>query len=674
MAIVITFAGSSIVRPGAYSRTLIASGAAAQAQLGIVALIGESTSGPQFQTGNLAASTFSPTQFQTIVDTYGSGELVDMAKLCLNASADPQISGGAQQLILVKTNPGATAELETIAGYTYTFAVTATTLATPAGSVYINTITGNLFTVSTTAAPSATTIVALGGNPPAATGTLTKVSGTGDATIAYSTYVASAPTTYGTLLALDPGVNGNLINTAITTIAGQVVITVTDAGQGITEVSSPIGGNADMILTATATPGLTAATVTTTATTLTTTITGGTQSPLSIQLSQFETINQLANYIASIPGYTCTVPNPTNGNLSPSVMDLVAGVSIFTAYTFVQNAYDVSQYFQGSTLVSFTPTATFGLPVNMNTTYLAGGTLGGTSAADVQAAIDALQGVQCNFIVPCFSQNATADIPTGFTDPTSTYTIAGIIAGLRAHVAAMSSVTGRKERQGFVGYRDTFVNQLTAASTFTYPRIQMHIAEFNVQVASGATGWKQPHSSAVAAAGMKAAAVVGLPNTFKQPNILAFRSPFGDFDPEINGDEALLGNLTFVENNPNGGFRYVLDNSTYAQTLDAWFYARPSVIYAADTAARTIRLNTETFVGQRNSDISPETIKNLLIKVMSSLLASGITVADATSGGKGYTVLNVQIIGSIVYVDVTLVIVEGIEFILNTITVQQANS
>jgi len=63
---------------------------------------------------------------------------------------------------------------------------------------------------------------------------------------------------------------------------------------------------------------------------------------------------------------------------------------------------------------------------------------------------------------------------------------------------------------------------------------------------------------------------------------------------------------------------------------------------------------------------------NLLIGVFDSLKSAGIIVGDTNTGGRGYKDLKVRIRGSIVEIDVTLALVEGLEFILNTIRVQRA--
>lgn len=596
MAIIVNFAGASLRKPGAYSRTKIASSGAADAQLGVVALIGEAEEGPAFNAADLEASAYGPDQFADIQNQFGSGELVDMAKLSLSPSSDPQIAGGAQKLYLLKTNTGTKASL-------------------------------------------------------------------------------ALPTSYGSISAKLAGKNGNKISAQIQVTGSTAVVTVSRSDLGISEISEPLGNK--VVMTLECTDGVaSAATVTIASGVLTTSITGGSASPLSIKLSDFVTVGQLVEYINSIPLYSAAVGSAAGAvNMSPSVMDSQSSATILAApRDLKRDLQDVKDFFASSGLVDFSATATAGLPTTMVKTFLAGGAKGSTTAAQVTAAFDALAKVRVNFVVPLFSQDATADIAAGLTEASSTYTISGVLAGLRSHCAQMSTVKGRKERQGFAGVKAAYSAAKQAASDNAYNRLQLAFQEVQVLAADGSTPYKQPHALAVISAAMKAAAVVGLPNTFKAPNILAFRAPSGDFDPETQADDAIDANLCFVERAPGGGFRFVLDNSTYAQTKDAWFNARPSVIYAADTAALSIRLNTETFVGLRNSDVTTETIKNLLVSVMDNLRASGIIVPDAASGGRGYKDLSVRIEGSIVRISVTLVLVEGLEFILSDITVQRASS
>ena len=592
MAIIVNFNGSSLLHPGSYSKLIVAPGAAAAPQLGVVALVGEADEGAAFDASNLDASAFGPDEFSTILNTYGSGELVDMAKLALSPSADTDITGGAQKLYLIKTNSG------------------------------------------------------------------TKAS-------------AALPTSYGTLSAKKAGSPGNKISSQVAVTGSTVVITVSKSEDGISEISSPLGNQ--VVMSIQCTDGVaSAATLSIVNGVLTTVITGGSASPLNIKLSDFATIGQLVEYIASMPLYTATVGSaPGATNMPNSVMDAQSALNILLSANIKRDLQDVKDFFASSGLVDFSATATSGLPTTLAKTFLSGGAKGSTTASSVTNAIDALSRVRVNFIVPLFSRDATADIAAGLTEAASTYTIAGTAAALRSHVAQMSTTPGKKERQGFVGIQDTYVNQKKFASDYSHARMQYLIQQVLVSVQSGNVK-KAPHAAAVISAAMKAAANVGLSNTFKAPNCSAFYSPSADFDPEIQSNDAINANLCFIEKNPQGGFRFALDNSSYALAKDAWVYARPSVLYAADTAALSIRLNTEAIVGKRNSDIGKPQVEQLMISVMDSLRSAGIIVADKSSGGKGYKDLVVTINGSIVTIGITLILVENYEFVLSNLQVERA--
>lgn len=599
MAISILFAGANIVRPGSYSSTSIADGGTASPAVGVLALIGEANEGIPFasETG-LNAVTFGPDELQAITDKYGSGELVDMAKLAISPSNDPQIQGGAQELILIKTNASTNASL----------------------------------------------VIKQSTNP------------------------------YGTVSDPSGGVDGNGITIGIAVATNQATITVSDTVNGNTVVSAPLGNNPAITLSCNDGTA-SVATATITATTLSTTITGGTTAhPLSIPLAQYTTLAALVAYINAQGGYVATVAGSTasqTGLLPPSVLDTITAQDIKTApYSVKKDAYEVAQFFaNGQSIVNFTPTLTAGLPSTLATTYLSGGALGGTNMASIQAGLDALLKRRVNYIVPCFSRDATSDITAGVTDPTSTYTIASIYAAVVSHCNQASTVKGRKERRGAIGFKDSFANSQAASANINSARVSLMIQDVDVSTANGVV-LKQPHALAVAGMAMKCSAPFGLSNTFKSPAIFGFSHV--DFDPETMAEQAINANITFVENAPGGGFRFELDNSTYASQTNAWVYNRPSVLDAADLCAYIIRINTEVFVGQRNSDINEPAVENKLTSIFDSLRSAGLIVGDAASGGKGYKDLQVTIAGSIITINVTLVLVENYEFILNNLKVQRA--
>ncbi len=593
MAITINYSGASLVKPGAYSRIIVAAGAAAQAQLGVVAIIGESSQGTPFsaETGPSAVA-YSPSQFNAIATKYGTGQLVDAAKLVFGPSNDPQILGGAQILYTLKTNQSVASSL-------------------------------------------------------------------------------SLPSAYGTLTAQNAGTAGNSISVNVTQSSGQDVITVTNTITGVQEVSGLLGGDGALSIQVTA-GGVTAATLTITSTAITTAITGTGASPLNIPINQYATLGQLAGYISAQPGYTCSVLNSHTAN-PPTVLDRVSAANILPSpLTVNQDAYDVAQYFSLSAIVNFTQNTFVGIPSALITTFLTGGALGGTSQANIQSCLDALSGTRVNFVVPLFSQDATLDFPLLNTDPTSTYTISSTLAALNTHCLQNSTIKGRMERQGYGGFLGTYLNAKLQSATLGSARVSLQFQQVDITSSLGALYKAQPHMLAVCNAGMKAAAVVGLSNTFKLVNIDGFSVPDNDFNPATQADDAIINNLTFVEAAPGGGFRFVLDNSTYGQVLNAWIYNRPAVLYAADTLSYSIRLNMETFVGQRNSDISTETVKNLLTSVLDGARASGIIVADTLTSGKGYSNLVVSFTGSVINTSVTVSLVENIEFCLSDISVQRA--
>lgn len=599
MSIRITYAGASLLRPGAYSDVQVADGALASPSLGVIALIGEADSGKPFSAeSGIDAVTFGPDEFAAIQAKFKSGELVDAAKLAITPSNDPQIRGGAQQILLIKTN--------------------ATTQA--------------------------------------------------------SASMLKSTASYGDVKAKNWGKTGNNLAFAVKSGGtGSVIIEVSSLTANITESSGPIGNNTVMTVNCTDSVASTA-TLSIAAKTLTTTVLGGTAQSLAIDLSTFSSLTQLANYINAQSGYTATLANNAAGNLPVAALDRVLAVDCKVPAAIKKDAFEVRDFLSKSSLVEFSADATngfVGLPSLQTKTFLSGGVTGGTTGAAIQNAIDACLKRRVNFVVALFSNDAATDIASSHTDSSSTYTINAVHAGLIAHVNQASTVKGRKERQAFAAFQGSFAASKEVSANLNAARVSLCINNVDVlSASSGLVSTMQPHMQAVLAAGMKASAAIGLPNTYKFANVLGVSHQ--DFDAETQADEAIAANLCFMEKGPNGGFRFVVDNSTYASDLNAWIYNRPAVQYAADTLSYIIRLNTETFIGRRNSDVSEETIKNQLVGILDQAKSLGIIVSDNNTGGKGYKDLKVKINGSIVNVDVTVALVEGIEFILDSIKVQRA--
>ena len=684
MALYISYHGTSLFQLGAYSYTTIAAGAPADAQLGVVALIGEANEGPAWtaETQGLAAVTYSPSQFQAIVNKYGSGELVDGAFTAFNPSDDDSIKGGAQALILMKSNQSVQASKALASSY-------GTLYAARAG------LPGNLTNATITQASGVSQTV-LATTAATYTSTLLDTFGSSQGIVPGLTVTGTNIQPGTKVVSVTPGVSCVLsLATTATSVAPvpvqfsrtitQDTITLNRSDLGITEISSPLGGTGDFALVCTD-GASSAATLTITSTAITTAVTGGATLPLNIPISQFATLTALVDYINTLSGYQATLMSLANGQQPPSVLDQVAGVNILgstpltTAPIVNQDAQDVQNFFAGSQTSSFTPgTGGYsGLPAALAKTYYANGATGATSQANIQTCLDALAAsTNLNFLVPLFSRDAIYDIAAGITDPASTYQALSTEAAVRTHVNAQSTIRGRKERQAWVGFLDdNFINVQNASGTLAASRVAMCFQQVNVQNAQGTSVTKQPHMVGVIAAGMKAAAPVGLSNAYKLINASGFvtTNSYGApyFDPSTDADTAIQANLCYIQKADGGGFEFGIDNSTYGQVTNAWYYSRPSVIYASDIAAKTIRINVQAFVGKRNSDVSNTTVTNFLITVLDRLRAAGIIVPDTNSGGKGYLNASATISGNVCTISVTLVLVEDLEFILNDIQVQRA--
>ena len=112
MAITINFAGASLSKPGSYTSLSVAQAGVSVPAVGTVALIGEADLGIPFsEEKGLSAVSFGPDEMSAIKEKFGTGPLVDAAALAIAPSSDPQVRGGAQEILLLKTNQSTKASL-----------------------------------------------------------------------------------------------------------------------------------------------------------------------------------------------------------------------------------------------------------------------------------------------------------------------------------------------------------------------------------------------------------------------------------------------------------------------------------------------------------------------------------------------------------------------------------
>jgi hypothetical protein len=350
------------------------------------------------------------------------------------------------------------------------------------------------------------------------------------------------------------------------------------------------------------------------------------------------------------------------------------------------DASEVRQFFSNSANVNMSQASgqgAVGLPDPQAATYLAGGALGGTSTASIVNALAAFQLIRVNSVVPLFSRNASADIADGLTDPSSNYTILGIHQAVKTHLSLMATVKEKSERQGYLSMKDTYANCKIESQNLADARIQLCIQDIKQVNSGGVIQWFQPWGGSCLLAGARGGSPVGTPMTFKYFNTSGIRqtaqsmnTPDADivigFNPAIQYDDAIQNGITFWEHPQTGGFRLVVDNTTYGADAN-WVYNRASVLYAADVLVFDFRSQLENiYVGVKNT-ISAAEVKSTCDAILSSYLAQGITVSTSDAPN-GYKQLVVQIVGNTINISVVVKLVEGIDFVLATITLQRASS
>ena len=213
--------------------------------------------------------------------------------------------------------------------------------------------------------------------------------------------------------------------------------------------------------------------------------------------------------------------------------------------------------------------------------------------------------------------------------------------------------------------------------------MQLAIQDIRNVDSQGTIKWFQPWAQACMLAGARSGSPVGTPLTFKFFNAVGIRQTDQsmsaaeediviDFNPNTDADIAIQSGISFFEAPQLGGIRCVLDNTTY-QKDGNWVYNRGNVLYAADILAFDFRNQMESlYVGKKNTAKASE-IKSNASSILDTYLAQGITVSS-NGAPNGYKDLIVSLNGNTINISVTVVLVEGIDFVLSDITITRAQS
>lgn len=646
----------------------------------------------KYQITSIAAET-PPTVSGSTISAFGAPLNADSFSIRLN--------GGAASVITLSSSAGDHNNLANLILELNRYTFTVTSANATVGAVYSN--NGQTFTVLATIV-SGTTLQTTGSGAPLASGTLTKVSGTGDSTITFSAFsrllpdgisagagsasnslkltMNSSSTAYrdgfGRSFELIDSTPGDLA--AIGLVAGtssssaeagiEVQISRADIGLSETIDVSPnialfIGyQGTTALLTIDQSTGL-----------LTVTRTGGSGANLSVDMSQYKTVADLAAYINAQTGYSSSASAAAQ-QLPPSALDEVTNLPIASSVAGgkpgrVKDAlYSFEIAMNSSRAVDFTAQAGAGIPAPMaSPAFLAGGLKGSTSAAESVAAINALAGLQVNIVVPLFSRDASADIIDGLTDPASTYTIDAIHAATKSHVIQYSTPKLKRNRIAILSFWGSYTDTKQKAQNIAQYRCSLAFQRPSQVNSQGQIISFLPWYQACLAAGMQAGGFYkAIVNKFA--NTISFLDPDG-FDSGSPGDveDALDAGLLFWMQE-NAGARWVSDQTTYG--FDANFvYNSIQAVYVSDILALDLTDSFQrSFVGKSLADVDASTALTFLAQKMDGYKRLKM-IAGSADAPLGYKNAKVSILAPTMTIAVEIKLATAIYFVPITINISQ---
>jgi hypothetical protein len=717
LRLVTSFVNTNI--PGAYPQILVQSQPVGLGLSGVVVIMGEADGGPGYNQAVLSNQLFTPDQLALVTQTYISGQIVDAFTALAAPSDDPNITGSANLVYIAKTNNGtkASSVIPTnygtlsdsnwgVPGNLYNYQVVSVD-AEDAPSVTGTTVpsygatTGAMFTVRVDGSaaavigplPASANLTALVANLNSAFATaavdLSATTGSAPNTVvinwsATPGSVAPIPDSnawgegWGKSFELVDSTPGDLASLGLVaglSVSSQEPVIDVNIIRPDVNVNQSIEISADIALQI----GYqgTTATITITSSTISTTVTGGSGANLSIPLSQYTTIAELAAFIASQTGYSAVCP-ASSQQLPPSVLDHVSAIGIAStgAGLLPGRIKDAAHNFQtaiATSVLLFTVgvNGNAGLPAPMAMpVYLAGGTRGPTLAVDIVNVLSQIAGINVNFIVPLMSEDASLDIALGLTDPDSTYTIAAINAAVKSHCIQYSTPALKKNRTCILSLLGTYAAAKEQAQSLGNYRCSLTMQQISQLNSQGAVVTYQPWYAACLAAGMQAGGFYkSILN--KAANIISFVDPSG-FDSGDPGDveDALSAGLLFLSQDTGRAGYWVSDQTTYGFDTN-FVYNSIQAVYAADLIALDLAQSFFTqFVGQSLADVTAASALSFLTQKMAGYLKLKL-IGSSSDAPLGFKNASIQINAPEMDVAVEIKLATAIYFIPITINVSQ---
>lgn len=694
MGIKISVDGASINKPGAYSslKTSPLTGFPLTAN-GIVAVIGPSDGGAPGLAGP-----FTGANIQRAKQVYKSGPIADSLDLLVNPSNDERIVNGASTIYIYKVNNStrsevtlsswgklvstlygisanqvnakietAQVELKPSLSFTYVAPVADVSIKVRVnGSV----LTSNVSILSTdTASLAASKIDGIDG--------ISAINNDGIITV---TVNIDTPNGVGSTLEIVDGVGtnelttigipANKIGSVISSAAEKKILYTIKHPDYTDEISDNLGGTIAMEI---GYEGTTAE-MTITNTNITTNVVGGIGTGLNINFSEYNNLKEVVDYINTQPGYSCTTNFLGALTSKATILDKVTSVGICSTASGLKpgkikiDSYSLSNYINvNSQLVTCEETSKAGLPVDISITYLAGGTLGTATNSSFQAGFDKLKLNRINHVIPLIAKDGSEE---GY----GTYDWDTVSSQLLTHIKWGWSTVGKSERQGFIGKSGNKDNIIQAIKSINSGFISLFSQTVKRVNSLGNLVFLPEWSSACIVAGLKAGSDIGEPPTYKYINALGINQD-NSWSPKTDYAELIDAGLTFFEEVDSGGYRVVVGNTTYGKDAN-FVWNRISVVEAGGYIAYDLRKTLEdkftgVKAGARRATGSRSGIENFIKARMTDYLNADIIVAD-DSAALGYKNLSVIVSGNQAIINVTVYPVQGIDFILPSIYLDNA--
>ena len=410
------------------------------------------------------------------------------------------------------------------------------------------------------------------------------------------------------------------------------------------------------------------------------TTTGGSfaSSPATIALADHPTLSDLAQYIDTLDGFTCTTGASILSGLPSTALDQgTFGIcATWADHATARLKVDAYKFFtalrDNGFLTELDEQADSGLPApTTGVSFLSGGAKGATSDAIFAAALDALKLVRGNFVVPLVSRDAADDIADGQTDPSSSYTIEAVHSNTRAHVLQMSTLKKRRNRQAFLSLRSDLDAVKDASSELASFRCSLAFQDIRDRSIAGAVTQFQPWANAVKAACMQAAGFYRAIFN-KGIAISGALQAAGDFNDQDDDavEQALEAGLLIIQRPAVGGFKYVSDQTTYSRDNN-FVYNSIQAVYVADIIAlTTAQVMEQMFVGQSLADVTAAQALSVLDSIMENLKRLKL-IAFSDDAPKGYKNPQIKITGPAMVVSAEVKAATSIYFIPITFSITQ---